>query len=55
MEDLFKQFRAWLKSSNGTLDELSPAASEQAERDQQLMQAKVNHKKKKKNISRSKY
>ena len=51
MEDLFKQFRAWLKSSNGTLDELSPAASEQAERDQQLMQAKVNHKKKQKTLA----
>ena len=42
MEDLFRQFRAWLESTNGTLDKLSPAATDQAEREQQLQKAKVH-------------
>ena len=42
MEDLFRQFKAWLESTNDTLDKLSPAASEQPEREQQLQKAKVD-------------
>ena len=41
MEDLFHQFQAWLESTNLTLDKLSPAATDQAEREEQLKQAKV--------------
>lgn len=42
MEDLFRQFRAWLESTNDTLDKLSPAATDQPERGQQLQKAKVS-------------
>lgn len=42
MEDLFHQFRAWLESANSALDKLSPAATDQPEREQQLQQAKVD-------------
>jgi hypothetical protein len=42
MEDLFRQFKGWLEGTNDTLDKLSPAASEQSEREQQLQKAKVH-------------
>lgn len=42
MEDLFKQFRAWLEDTNNQLDALSPVAIASPERDQQLQKAKVH-------------
>ena len=42
MEDLFRQFQAWLEDSNSSLDQLSPAATDQTERGEQLKKAKVS-------------
>ena len=41
MEDLFKEFRAWLGATEKKLGDLSPPAGESGEREQQLQEAKV--------------
>ena len=41
MEDLFRQFQTWLDSCKNSLDELSPAATDQTEREEQRKKAKV--------------
>ena len=42
MEDLFKEFRAWLGATEKKLGDLSPPAGESREREQQLQEAKVS-------------
>ena len=41
MEDLFKEFRAWLGATEEKLGGLSPPAGESGKREQQLQEAKV--------------
>ena len=41
MEDLFREFRAWLGATEEKLGGLSPPAGESKEREQQLQEAKV--------------
>jgi len=41
MEDLFREFRAWLGATEEELGGLSPPARESSQREQQLQEAKV--------------
>ena len=45
MEEQFAEFTAWLSGSEVSLGALSPPATEEGERDQQLTSAKVCSKK----------